>query len=83
LATIFLTQIFVQQANEIGIPWVMGKLGLAVENQKMKHKGEENNFIPASQAEQESKMPAYTSTFDDYNEMAIQFGCKALDYSQY
>jgi hypothetical protein len=30
--------------------------------------------VEASNAEKESKLWAFTSTFDDYNEMAIQFG---------
>jgi len=39
---------------------------------------EHKAVVDATKAEQESKMVEYESTFDDYNEMAIQFGYVTL-----
>jgi len=75
LGTIFLTNIFVGQSQEIAIPWIKSKICLYMEDRAMRKRSE---FIEASRAERESKLAYYESTFDDYNEMAIQFGYVTL-----
>jgi hypothetical protein len=72
LATIFLTQIFVQQFNEVAIPFIKQKAMLWIETKKM------HEVSPPTEAEVESKLTEYSTTFDDYNEMAIQFGYLTL-----
>jgi hypothetical protein len=77
LATIFLTQIFVQQFNEIAIPFITQKVMLWLEAFQVKRK-EHIQVNPPTDAEAQSKLTQYTSTFDDYNEIAIQFGYVTL-----
>jgi len=77
LGTIFITSTSIQQANEVGIPWLRLKVELYLETRKIK-KATHEEVEAASQAEEQSKGTAYTSTFDDYNEMAIQFGYVTL-----
>jgi len=82
LTSIFLTMIFVQQSIEVLIPWIFAKLQVKMEQRKTDAKtpllGGENEKKKSSKAEQEAKLWAYASTYDDYNEMAIQFGYVTL-----
>eukprot|EP01119_Soliformovum_irregulare_P021006 TRINITY_DN688_c0_g1_i1.p1 TRINITY_DN688_c0_g1~~TRINITY_DN688_c0_g1_i1.p1 ORF type:complete len:694 (+),score=219.85 TRINITY_DN688_c0_g1_i1:123-2204(+) len=71
LGTIFLTNIFVGQFQETAVPWIKSKVNLYLEDRAMRKR---DRFVEASRPEQESKLGYYESTFDDYNEMAIQFG---------
>jgi len=75
LGTIFLTNIFVGQFQETGLPWIKSKVSLYLEDRSMRRRAE---FIEASAAEKESKLAYYETTFDDYNEMALQFGYVTL-----
>eukprot|EP01119_Soliformovum_irregulare_P017174 TRINITY_DN5054_c0_g1_i1.p1 TRINITY_DN5054_c0_g1~~TRINITY_DN5054_c0_g1_i1.p1 ORF type:complete len:718 (+),score=198.14 TRINITY_DN5054_c0_g1_i1:149-2155(+) len=75
MATLFLTNIFVGQAQEVLIPWVKAKLCIYVEDRSLRKQKE---TLEASQADIESKLTTYPSAFDDYNEMAIQFGYVTL-----
>jgi len=73
LATILATNMFVGQATEIGIPWVMENvlprilrmLGIS----KPEHKHEQ---LP--QWEREAKLIQFAGTLDEYSEMVIQYG---------
>ncbi len=67
---------FVQQLLEVGIPYLQGRVMLLLETFQLKRKKMEIHTV--SQAEKESKMPVYENTFDDYNEMVIQFGYLTL-----
>jgi hypothetical protein len=71
LGTIFLTQIFIGQTNEVLIPWLKGKVGLWTETRALRAKHQD---LQATQPEIEAKLGDYADAFDDYNEMAIQFG---------
>jgi len=70
LGSIFLTNIFVGQFFEIALPWMKGKTGIWMEQRHLKETGHSE----LSQVEKESKLYPFITTFDDYNEMAIQFG---------
>jgi len=73
LGTIFLINMFVGQMAEVGLPWLKGKVSIFLEQRQLAKKGELiKERLP--QAEEESKLMSYESTFDDFNEMAIQFG---------
>lgn len=87
LSGIFLTQMLVQQFIEVGAPLLTGKLKGWVEEQQMKRRSSmvtgdveagEAMVAAMSEAEEQSKMPPYESTFDDYNEMIIQWGYVTL-----
>lgn len=70
LGSIFLTNIFIGQANEVLIPWLKGKFSLWMEDRNVTQE--------ASIAEQQSKLWPYENAFDDYNELVIQFGYVTL-----
>merc|ERR1712166_747350 len=77
LLTVFGVQITIGNAMEFLLPWFMNKLKLAQEEQGM----EEGADVPdLTEAEFESKLDPYDKleSFDDYNEMVIQFGFIAL-----
>jgi len=67
LASILLTNIFVGQTTEVLLPWLKGMCCIWYEGKRI-------HSDKISQAEGESKFWAYESTFNDYNEIAIQFG---------
>jgi len=75
LGALLLSNIFIGQLFEVGIPWLTAKFSLLWEGHELKKKGLAKE---ADAADDESKLTAYTSTFDDYNEMAIQFGYVTL-----
>jgi len=77
LGTIFITSTSVQQLNEVGIPWIKQKLAIYMESRKIQKVTKSVAEAPP-QAEAEAKCSPYPSTFDDYNEMAIQFGYLTL-----
>mmetsp|Transcript_24137 Transcript_24137/g.33847 ORF Transcript_24137/g.33847 Transcript_24137/m.33847 type:complete len:693 (+) Transcript_24137:62-2140(+) len=72
LGTIFLTSIFYGQFNEVAWPYFSGKLRMYLEDRKMQQIS--TSEAKATQAERESKLAVYATTYDDYNEMAIQWG---------
>jgi len=77
LGTVFITSTSVQQFSEVGVPWILQKVQLYLESRKIK-KVSHHEAEPPTQAEAESKCSEYPSTFDDYNEIAIQFGYVTL-----
>lgn len=68
LVTILLTNMFVGQTREVGIPWLIGKIKLTLYKKKLTEK----DVLP--QWESESKKPMFPGTFDEYSEMVIQYG---------
>jgi len=75
LATILGVNMFVGQATEVGIPWVMGFIKLYLV--KRQHKNDDEEFhLP--QWERESKKPVWAGTLDEYSEMVIQYGYNTL-----
>jgi len=72
LATILGVNMFIGQAREVAIPWLVGKIQLSLLKRNMKKAGEETDNLP--QWEKESKKPKFPGTFDEYSEMIIQFG---------
>eukprot|EP01118_Nematostelium_gracile_P016687 TRINITY_DN6970_c0_g1_i2.p1 TRINITY_DN6970_c0_g1~~TRINITY_DN6970_c0_g1_i2.p1 ORF type:complete len:691 (+),score=181.45 TRINITY_DN6970_c0_g1_i2:70-2073(+) len=75
LGTILGTNIVVGQLVEVAIPWFSGKVSIWLESYQLKKKKIDRS---ASQAEIENKQVTYQNTFDDFNEMAIQFGYVTL-----
>eukprot|EP00735_Rhodelphis_limneticus_P011190 TRINITY_DN4257_c0_g1::TRINITY_DN4257_c0_g1_i1::g.7946::m.7946 TRINITY_DN4257_c0_g1::TRINITY_DN4257_c0_g1_i1::g.7946 ORF type:complete len:721 (+),score=181.50,sp/Q4V8U5/ANO10_DANRE/29.92/2e-68,Anoctamin/PF04547.7/8.4e-126 TRINITY_DN4257_c0_g1_i1:100-2262(+) len=72
LLSIFMIQLVIGNINEFAIPWLMQRRKIAAEELVMKTKGLLDK--PMSRAEAESKLEPYSSPFDDYNELIIQFG---------
>eukprot|EP00298_Acanthocystis_sp_HF-20_P010790 c19048_g2_i1.p1 GENE.c19048_g2_i1~~c19048_g2_i1.p1 ORF type:complete len:776 (-),score=283.97 c19048_g2_i1:55-2343(-) len=68
--------------KELAIPMILGKIKLYLAERKKKQGHVElNESAPppaTTKYEVESKMEPYSGTFDDYNEMAIQFGFVTL-----
>jgi hypothetical protein len=63
---------FIGQAREVLLPWLIGKIQLGLLKRSLKKAGEETDGLP--QWERESKKPKFPGTFDEYSEMIIQFG---------
>eukprot|EP00735_Rhodelphis_limneticus_P011287 TRINITY_DN4372_c0_g1::TRINITY_DN4372_c0_g1_i1::g.21188::m.21188 TRINITY_DN4372_c0_g1::TRINITY_DN4372_c0_g1_i1::g.21188 ORF type:complete len:745 (-),score=274.36,sp/Q14AT5/ANO7_MOUSE/28.48/9e-67,Anoctamin/PF04547.7/1.1e-130,DUF221/PF02714.10/0.0029,DUF221/PF02714.10/2.4e+03 TRINITY_DN4372_c0_g1_i1:308-2542(-) len=81
LLTIFLVQLAIGNIQEFGIPWFKGKLRRYLEDKELQKAQEARDSYqsnvapkPLTQAEEEAILEPYDSPFDDYNEMAIQFG---------
>jgi len=72
LGTVFLTNMFIGQAQEVGIPWIYSKLCLFKEKRTMMAK--KMSFHELSDEEEQAKKFSYPSAFDDYNEIVIQYG---------
>eukprot|EP00299_Pterocystis_sp_00344_P011289 c5232_g1_i1.p1 GENE.c5232_g1_i1~~c5232_g1_i1.p1 ORF type:complete len:774 (-),score=157.49 c5232_g1_i1:41-2362(-) len=80
MATQLLSLVVIMQIvgnfKELLIPYMIAKVKVILARRKAKKTG---NTAPAeavkiTKYEDQAQMPAYLSTFDDYNEMAIQFG---------
>jgi len=75
LVTILLTNMFIGQAKEVGVPWLKSKIKTWLLKRRIA-KGLEAEKEPEqlAQWEIEGKKENYTGTFDEYCEMVIQFG---------
>jgi len=69
LVTILLTNMFIGQAREVGIPFLIGKIKLLLLTKKNKA-----SMAAIPQWEEESKKGPFPGTFDEYSEMVIQYG---------
>jgi hypothetical protein len=76
LLIIFSVKQLVLQAIEVLLPYVQFRVNAYLAARRVRQLEERGETVPPlpSQAEVESRKPAYESTFDDYNELAIQFG---------
>jgi len=75
LVTILLTNMFIGQGKEVGVPWLKTKINTWMLKRRIA-KGLEADKEPEqlAQWEIEGKKENYTGTFDEYCEMVIQFG---------
>eukprot|EP00033_Pygsuia_biforma_P003008 GCRY01003309.1.p1 GENE.GCRY01003309.1~~GCRY01003309.1.p1 ORF type:complete len:797 (+),score=257.69 GCRY01003309.1:169-2559(+) len=76
LGSLMITKQILGLFQEIGIPFLWNKMTMGYEASKMKLLG--INAKPMCTVERESKYFTYASTFQDYNEMVIQFGYVTL-----
>jgi len=73
LVTILAVNMFIGQAQEVVIPWAMGRLKLYL---LVRNTGEDRKQIP--DWERDYKKSPFKGTFDEYSEMIIQFGYLTL-----
>lgn len=76
LAFIFLLQIFWGQFQEIGLPWVISRIKIRMEDSATAR--ESGNVQPMKDMEYQAKLTPFEGLLDDYNEMMIQFGYVTL-----
>jgi len=74
LATIFITNLVVNNAIELGTPFIEGYL----KNQKESQGVTEEQKALLTEPEKQYEKSSYESTFSDFDELAIQFGYAAL-----
>jgi len=76
LITLLLTNMFIGQAREIGIPWLMSKLKFKLfERSEKKEHGEDALKVEdLEEYEKQGKLGVYSGTIDEYSEMVIQYG---------
>jgi len=73
LVTILAVNMFIGQAQEVVIPWAIGKIKLYL---LVRNTGENSKQIP--DWEKDYKKAPFKGTFDEYSEMIIQFGYLTL-----
>eukprot|EP00004_Rigifila_ramosa_P007079 TRINITY_DN179_c0_g1_i1.p1 TRINITY_DN179_c0_g1~~TRINITY_DN179_c0_g1_i1.p1 ORF type:complete len:754 (+),score=213.52 TRINITY_DN179_c0_g1_i1:323-2263(+) len=82
LISLLITKTVVGQISEVAMPYIMTTIKIAAETKQMsrtaKKAGETGPVKKPSNIERQAKMSVYESTFDDYNEMVIQFGYVTL-----
>eukprot|EP00274_Cyanoptyche_gloeocystis_P001069 CAMPEP_0196663698 /NCGR_PEP_ID=MMETSP1086-20130531/53863_1 /TAXON_ID=77921 /ORGANISM="Cyanoptyche gloeocystis , Strain SAG4.97" /LENGTH=614 /DNA_ID=CAMNT_0041999615 /DNA_START=136 /DNA_END=1983 /DNA_ORIENTATION=+ len=78
LGSLFMTALLIGNLREVGVPYLMGKLKMWMEDRKMRKQSKTGVIKAASVAEKESKLAFYSSPFEDYSEMVIQFGYVTL-----
>mmetsp|Transcript_20824 Transcript_20824/g.53741 ORF Transcript_20824/g.53741 Transcript_20824/m.53741 type:complete len:693 (-) Transcript_20824:468-2546(-) len=72
LLSIFGTQLLLGNFKEVVLPYIMARIKMRLEEKKILKTGQTPQ--PLSRPEAESKLGVYPSTFDDYNELILQFG---------
>jgi len=70
LLTLLCINMFVGQAREVALPYVMSKINILL----LKRKSSEGSKTVLPQWETEGKLSAFPGTFDEYTEMIIQYG---------
>jgi len=78
LAFIFLLQIFWGQFQEIGLPYLIAKFKICMEDRAVRQSVSASEFKPIHEIEYQSKLTPFEGLLDDYNEMMIQFGYVTL-----
>jgi len=74
--TLLGTNIVFGQSREVIMPWLMAKLKFYL--YKRATKTEKDEEVSLSQFEKEAALGAFQGTFDEYNEMIIQYGYVTL-----
>jgi len=78
LMALLAVSITVNQVREILVPWMMSKIKLHFYERATGEGEDEKHDLHPSQYEKESNLVDYPGTFDEYNEMVIQFGLVTL-----
>lgn len=78
LATIFVALIIINNTIEVGIPYIKQKIADRQNSVKQDENAPPVPVKPKSIPEQEYELSAYESTFDDFDELVIQFGFVTL-----
>jgi hypothetical protein len=76
LASLFVTAILIQNAMEVGLPWLMSLYYGDQEERQAAERGEQ--VQPKSKAEKELMLARYDNTIDDMSEIMVQFGYVTL-----
>jgi len=75
VATLLITNITIGQTREVLLPYIISQIKLKLYKRSAAEQESENKV---TQFEQESNLVDYPGTFDEYNEMIIQFGYVTL-----